>query len=310
MNDVSTWLISHNDCLHHDTGSGHPERIERLQAILAALDTPGFAELQRRDAEVAPRAALELAHGSEYVDAVMAAVPSTGRSQFNADTTLSPGSGDAALRSAGAAVQAVDAIQRGDARRVFCATRPPGHHAEPDESMGFCLYSNAAIAALHAQVVHGVQRVAVVDFDVHHGNGTQAILTGREGLFYLSTHQYPLYPGTGSRKENRPGNILNIPLPEGTGSADYRQQFHCEAISALIDFDPELLIISAGFDAAVEDPLAGLALTTDDFAWITDELVAVANYCCGGHICSLLEGGYDLDALARGVAAHVGRLMK
>lgn len=307
---MSTWLITHTDCLHHDTGSGHPERIERLEAILSALDTPDYSGLQRHEAIRAPRAALERAHDADYIDTVMASVPTTGRSQLNADTALSPGSGEAALRAAGAAIQAVDAIQGGEARRVFCAVRPPGHHAEPAESMGFCLFSNAAIAALHAQTVHGIQRVAVVDFDVHHGNGTQAVLSGREGFFYLSAHQYPLFPGSGSRKENRPGNILNIPLPEGTGSADYREQFHREAISALIDFDPELLIISAGFDAAIEDPLAGLALTTDDFAWITDELIAVANYCCGGHICSILEGGYDLDALARGVAAHVDGLMK
>ena len=307
---MSTWLITHDACLQHDTGSAHPERIERLEAILAALDTPAFADLQRHSAQAASRAMLERAHSPEYIDAVMAAVPASGRTQLNADTTLSPGSGEAALRAAGAAAQAVDAIQTGEARRVFCAIRPPGHHAETGESMGFCLFSNAAIAALHAQAEHGVHRVAIVDFDVHHGNGTQAVVAEREGLFYLSTHQYPLFPGTGSRKENQSGHILNIPMPEGTGSAEYRQQFHCEAISALIDFDPELMIISAGFDAAVEDPLAGMALTTEDFGWITDELVAVANYCCGGHICSILEGGYDLDALARGVATHVAGLMK
>ena len=307
---MSTWLITHRDCLDHDTGRGHPERIERLEAILGALEAPAFAGLLRHEAERAPRSALELAHEPAYIDHVLAAIPRSGHRQLNADTVVSAGSGEAALRSAGAALQAVDAIQAGAARRVFCATRPPGHHAEPDESMGFCLFANAAIAALHARLTHGIQRVAVVDFDVHHGNGTQRIFSGREGLFYLSLHQHPLFPGSGTRKENIPGNILNLPLPEGTGSAAYREQFHGEAIAALIDFDPELLIISAGFDAAVEDPLAGLALTADDFGWITDELVAVANYCCGGHVCSLLEGGYDLGALSRGVAAHVAGLMR
>ncbi|MEX0386807.1 histone deacetylase family protein [Spiribacter onubensis] len=307
---MSTWLITHPDCLAHDTGSDHPERIERLEAVLAALEALEFDALARHEAESAPREALERAHETDYIDDVFNAIPTSGRTHFNADTVVSPGSGKAALRAIGAALQGVDAIQSGQARRVFCATRPPGHHAEPDESMGFCLFSNAAIAALHAQAVHGVQRVAVVDFDVHHGNGTQRIFSGRDGLFYLSLHQHPLFPGTGTRRENIPGNILNLPLPEGTGSAAYRQQFHGEAISALIDFDPELLIISAGFDAAAEDPLAGLELTADDFSWITDELVAVANYCCGGHVCSILEGGYDLGALSRGVARHVAGLMR
>ncbi len=307
---MSTWLITHKACLEHDTGAEHPERIERLKAVLAALDDPAFATLERHTAERAPREALERVHDSAYIDAVFAAIPTTGRVQFNADTVISPGSAEAALRAAGAGLQAVDAIQSGLARRVFCAVRPPGHHAEPDESMGFCLFNSAAIAAHYARDVHGVQRVAVVDFDVHHGNGTQTLLEGEEGLFYLSLHQHPLFPGSGTRRENIPGNILNLPLPEGTASAAYRQQFHGEAISALIDFDPELLILSAGFDAAAEDPLAGLELTADDFAWITDELVAVANYCCGGHICSMLEGGYDLGALARGVSRHVAGLMR
>ena len=307
---MSTWLITHSDCEHHDTGSDHPERIERLEAINQALADPAFADLIRQPAEYGTREAIARAHDAAYIDAVFAAIPTSGRRHFNADTVVSPGSAAAAMRGVGAATQAVDAIQTGLARRVFCATRPPGHHAEPDESMGFCLFNNAAIAAFHAQAVHGVQRVAVVDFDVHHGNGTQTLFSGREGLFYLSLHQHPLFPGTGTRRDNRPGNILNLPLAEGTGSAAYRQQFHGEAIAALIEFDPELLIVSAGFDAAAEDPLAGLALTREDFAWITDELVAVANYCCGGHICSVLEGGYDLGALGRGVAAHVAGLMR
>jgi len=307
---MSTWLISHSACLAHDTGDGHPERSARLSAVLSALDTEAFSTLKRHQAQQAPRSALEWVHEADYIDAVLAAIPTSGHAYLNADTVVSSASSEAALRAAGAGIQAIDAIASAQARRVFCAVRPPGHHAEPDESMGFCLFNNVAIAAYHAQKTHGYQRVAVVDFDVHHGNGTQSEFAGQAGLFYLSLHQHPLFPGTGTRADNRPGNILNLPLPEGTGSADYRQQFHGEAIAALINFDPDLIIISAGFDAAAEDPLAGLELHEDDFAWITDEIVAVANYCCGGHICSMLEGGYDLDALSRGVAQHVAALMR
>lgn len=307
---MSTWLISHPSCLAHNTGDDHPERSDRLRAILAALDTPAFAALERHTAMPAPREALERAHTAEYVDRVLAAVPKTGRTHLDSDTVVSPDSGEAALHAAGAAIQGIDAIVAGHARRVFCAVRPPGHHAEPDESMGFCLFNNAAIAAFHAQKVHGIQRVAVVDFDVHHGNGTQTMLSDQPGMFYLSLHEHPLFPGTGTRRDNRPDNILNLPLAAGTDSANYRQQFHGEATDALIAFDPELIIISAGFDAAAEDPLAHLQLSADDFAWITDELVAVANYCCSGHICSILEGGYDLGALSRGVQRHVTQLMQ
>jgi acetoin utilization deacetylase AcuC-like enzyme len=307
---MSTWLLTHDACLTHDTGPGHPERIERLKTVLDSLDDPAFAGLQRHEAALAQPEALARVHEIDYIQTILDCVPLEGRAQLNADTVVSPGSAEAALRAAGAGIQAVDAIQTGEARRVFCAVRPPGHHAEPGESMGFCLFNNVAVAARHAQVNHGVQRVAVVDFDVHHGNGTQAMFANMPGLFYLSLHQYPLFPGTGSRQDNLPGNILNLPLAEGTDSAAYRQQFHGEAIAALIDFDPELLIISAGFDAAAEDPLAGLSLGADDFGWITDELVAVANYCCGGHICSMLEGGYDLGALSRGVSQHVAALLR
>lgn len=307
---MSTWLITHPSCLQHDTGAGHPEQIARLRAILKALDTPPFAALERHTAKAVSREALERVHTPDYIDHVMAAIPKTGWVQLDADTCVSPGSGDAALHAAGAAVQGIDAIVAGHTHRVFCAVRPPGHHAEPAEPMGFCLFNNAAIAAFHAQQAHGIQRVAIVDFDVHHGNGTQTMLMDRPGLFYLSLHEHPLFPGTGTRRDNRPGNILNLPLPAGTDSATYRQQFHGEGIAELIKFDPELIIISAGFDAAAEDPLAHLNLTADDFAWITREIVAVANYCCSGHVCSVLEGGYDLGALSRGVQRHVAELME
>lgn len=307
---MSTWLITHPACLAHDTGEGHPESSARLEAVLNALDAPAFAALTRIQAQPAPTAAIERLHHPNYIAAIEAAVPVRGYAQLNADTVLSPRSNEAARCAAGAGLQAIDALHSGAARRVFCAVRPPGHHAEPNESLGFCLYNNAAITAFYAREQHGYQRIAVVDFDVHHGNGTQTMLEGQPGYLYISLHQHPLFPGTGTRADNRPGNIVNLPLAEGTQSADYRQQFHGEAIAELIDFDPDLIIISAGFDAAAADPLAGLLLSSDDFGWITDELVAVANYCCAGQICSLLEGGYDLDALAAGAACHVQALMR
>jgi len=307
---MSTWLITHEAGLGHDTGPGHPECAARLETVLAALEAPRFATLERREAEAAAPDELRRVHAHAYVEETLAAIPEMGYRHLDGDTVVSPGSGEAALRAAGAVRQAVDAVMAGNARRVFCAVRPPGHHAEPDRSMGFCLFNNVAVGALHARVAHGVQRVAVVDFDVHHGNGTQAMLGGREGFLYVSTHQHPLFPGTGSRRENRPGNLFNLPMPAGTDSAAYREQFHGQVISALMDFDPELLLISAGFDADANDPLAGMNLATDDFAWVTEELVAVADYCCGGRIVSTLEGGYDLGALGRGVAAHVGGLLR
>ena len=307
---MSTWLITHPSCLAHNTGTGHPERIDRLRAILAALETPAFAELERHAATPVSREALEWVHTPAYIDQVLAAIPKTGHVHLDADTVVSPDSGEAALCAAGAAVMGIDASVAGPARRVFCAVRPPGHHAEPAQAMGFCLFNNVAIAAFHAQKVHGIQRVAVVDFDVHHGNGTQTMLANQPGMFYLSLHEHPLFPGTGTRRDNRPDNILNLPLPAGTDSASYRQQFHGEATDALIAFDPEIILVSAGFDAAAEDPLAHLELSADDFGWITEEIVAVANYCCSGHVCSVLEGGYDLGALSRGVQQHVAKLME
>jgi len=307
---MSTWLITHPACLEHDTGPGHPERRARLEAIEQALDDPAFATLTRVQAPLAPENAIARLHERDYIAHIDATIPARGRASLNADTVVSPGSGLAARYAAGAGIKAIDALHSGEAQRVFCAVRPPGHHAEPNESMGFCLYNNAAISAFHAREQHGYQRVAVVDFDVHHGNGTQTMLADEPGYLYISLHQHPLFPGTGTRADNRPGNIINLPLAEGTSSADYRQQFHGEAIAELVAFDPDLIIISAGFDAAAADPLAGLTLESDDFGWITDELVAVANYCCAGKICSLLEGGYDLGALGSGVACHVAALMR
>jgi acetoin utilization deacetylase AcuC-like enzyme len=228
---------------------------------------------------------------------------------LDADTIMSTGSREAALRAAGGAVMAVDAVMEGWAKQVFVAARPPGHHAERDRPMGFCLFANAAIAARHAQARWGLSRVAVVDFDVHHGNGTQDIFQADPTLFYASSHQYPCYPGTGSAEERGVGNIVNAPLPPGSGSAAFREAWEVLILPALEAFQPELLVISAGFDAHKADPLAQLRLEASDFAWLTGELMRLARAQCQGRVVSLLEGGYDLDALAESAAAHVRALM-
>jgi len=220
-----------------------------------------------------------------------------------------PLTGKAALRAVGAVCAAVDAVVGGEAANAFCAVRPPGHHAEPARAMGFCLFNNVAIGARHARAVHGLARVAVVDFDVHHGNGTQAAFEADATLFYASTHQSPLYPGTGGREERGVGNIVNLPLPPGTDSVGFRRAVADELLPALDEFAPELILVSAGFDAHAADPLAGLALTEADFAWITEALLVLAGRHCGGRLVSVLEGGYDLDALAASAAAHIGALM-
>ncbi|HKJ94078.1 MAG TPA: histone deacetylase family protein [Gammaproteobacteria bacterium] len=307
---MSTWLITHPVFLEHDTGDGHPERPARLRAILDALDSPAFAPLVRREAEAATLDELIRVHSRGYVEETLAAIPEEGLRSLDPDTVISPASGDAALHAAGAVRQGVDAVMTGDATRVFCAVRPPGHHAEPDRAMGFCLFNNVAVGALHAQRMHGAYHVAVVDFDVHHGNGTQAMLGKRDGFLYASTHQSPLFPGTGRRLENSPGRLYNVPLGFGTDSAAFREAFHNEIVDALIQFDPDLILISAGFDAHYSDPLAGLSLTEEDFAWATREVASVADYCCQGRIVSTLEGGYDLDALAACATAHVTELMR
>ncbi len=306
---MTTLLYSHNACLNHDTGRGHPERIARLEVILNALAAPEFHSLTRIEAPEASREQIALAHDRDYVDAVLKAVPKSGHVRADADTVMSPGSGEAALRAAGAVVAAVDAVIDGEADNAFCAVRPPGHHAEADRPMGFCLFNNVAVGAYHARAKHGLGRIAVIDFDVHHGNGTQHMFESESELFYGSTHQWPLYPGTGARSETGVGNICNAPLPLGAGSEQFRAAFDGIVLPALRTFAPELLLISAGFDAHRRDPLAGLELETEDFAWATVELMAVARQSCGGRIVSTLEGGYDLEALADSAAAHVRTLM-
>ena len=307
---MSTILLTHPACLAHDTGIGHPERIDRLRAVLAALDNEAFQNLDRREAPAATREQVARAHPRSYVDSVLGRIPESGLAALDADTIVSPGSGEAALRAAGAVCAAVDAVLSAEARNAFCAVRPPGHHAEPGRAMGFCLFNNAAIGAEHARKVHGLSRVAVIDFDVHHGNGTQAMFWDEPGLFYASTHQSPLYPGTGRAEESGAhGNIVNAPLPPYAGSTQFRDAFNDKILPALDTFAPELVMISAGFDAHLRDPLAHLQLTEQDFAWATRELCGVAAARCGSRVVSTLEGGYDLTALAASAAVHVRELM-
>ena len=304
-----TLIFEHAVCLEHDMGAGHPERPDRLRAIQLALAEPEFAALERRQAPLASWQQIALVHPQRYIDQVTAAAPKQGRVQLDPDTAMNPASLEAAQRATGAVCAAIDAVMAGEAKNAFCAVRPPGHHAEPERSMGFCIFNSVAIGAQHARAAHGLKRVAVVDFDLHHGNGTQAPFWDDEDLFYGSTHQMPLYPGTGATSETGAGNIHNFPLAPGAAGVDFRDAVTDGLLPALDGFKPELLLISAGFDAHADDPLAQLRLDTDDYAWISEELLAVAARHCHGRLVSTLEGGYDLAALAMATAAHVRVLM-
>jgi acetoin utilization deacetylase AcuC-like enzyme len=306
---MTTLLYTHPICLEHDPGAGHPESAARLRAVLAALADPQFAGIERREAPEAALDDLLLVHPRRHVERILNAVPGAGHVAIDADTVLSPASGRAALRAAGGVTAAVDAVVAGQADNAFCAIRPPGHHAEPDRAMGFCLFNNAAIGALRAREVHGLERVAVVDFDVHHGNGTQAAFAANENLFYASTHQYPLYPGTGAASETGVGNIVNVPLRPMSGSGPFRRAFSERVLPALDDFRPDLVIVSAGFDAHRADPLAQLMLEESDYTWVTEKLVELAARHAEGRVVSTLEGGYDLIALGASAAAHLRVLM-
>ncbi len=307
---MTTLLYSHPTCVEHDGGASHPERPDRLRAVMAALSDNSFQGLDRREAPQARVSDLERVHAPFHVEQIFSNIPESGHFRIDADTAMSPHSGEAALRAAGAVIAAVDAVLGGEADNAFCAIRPPGHHAEPNRAMGFCLFNNVAIGAVHAQDTADVQRVAVVDFDVHHGNGTQAAFYDKEDLFYASSHQSPCYPGTGLQSETgNYDNIVNAELPPGTGSEVFRAAYSDRILPALRAWKPDFLLISAGFDAHVRDPLAQLNLDEDDFAWVTHELLSVANDCCGGRVVSVLEGGYDLDALAASAAVHVTELM-
>jgi len=293
----------------HDTGPGHPERSARLQAVLDALEFDALSEIERRSPVAASVDQLLSVHDPSHVESTLAAIPVQGSRGLDPDTIVSPRSGEAALNAAGSVCAAVDAVLRGEADNAFCAVRPPGHHATANRAMGFCLFNSVAVAAAHARAVHGLERVAIVDFDVHHGNGTQDIFWDSQNVFYVSSHQSPLYPGTGSRSERGSmGNIVNLPLPSDSGSESMQQEYTETGLPALREFQPELIIVSAGFDAHKLDPLAGLNWLESDYAWITARLLEIADDCCSGRLVSSLEGGYDLDALGRSVATHVGVL--
>jgi len=309
---MSTLLISHPAFLAHDTGPHHPERPERLRAVMAALDDAAFAGLERMAAPTATLEQLMRVHPRNYVETILGIRPPDGeRVMIDGDTVMSAGSAEAALRAAGAVVAGVDAVLEGRVASAFAAVRPPGHHATPDIPGGFCLFNNVAIGARHAQARYGVERVAILDFDVHHGQGTQAVVDPDATLFYGSTHQFPLYPGTGSAREHGiDGNVVNVPLGPDSGSAQFRAAWSERILPQLDRFAPDLLIVSAGFDGHKRDPLAQLELETEDFRWITDELLSLAARHARGRVVSALEGGYDLEALAEATAAHVGSLMR
>ncbi|RVU34738.1 histone deacetylase family protein [Hwanghaeella grinnelliae] len=308
---MTTALFWHPSCREHNMGAGHPEQPARLDSVLVALEADAFEDLERVEAPRATREQILRCHPASHLDDILGSVPENGIVQLDADTSLSPGSGEAALRAAGAAVAAVDAVMTGKYQNAFCAVRPPGHHAEPQHPMGFCLFNNIAIGAEHAVAAHKADRVAVVDFDVHHGNGTQAMFARKPNMFFASSHQMPLYPGTGQESERGvAGNIVNVALPPNAGGEEFRIAFEVRILPALRDFKPNLLMISAGFDAHRDDPLANLNLVEDDYHWATSELAALADELCEGRIVSTLEGGYDLGALGRSAAAHVRALME
>jgi acetoin utilization deacetylase AcuC-like enzyme len=308
---MPTLLISHPACLDHQTPLGHPERSDRLRAVERALEQERFQTLVREQAPMAELETIALCHPLDYVEQVREASPKEGMVRLDADTTMSPGTFEAALRAAGGAVLAVDEVMGGTARNAFVATRPPGHHAETATPMGFCLFNNAAIAARHAQKRHGAERAAIVDFDVHHGNGSQDIFWSDRSVMYCSTHQMPLYPGTGATSERGEFNtVVNAPLRPGDGGEQFRSAMETVILPRLREFRPDVLVISAGFDAHVNDPLGGLNFVEEDFAWATRKLMDIADDSAGGRVISVLEGGYDLDGLANSVAAHVAALMR
>ena len=307
-----TTVFSHSACLGHNTGDGHPERPARMDAVEQALQSEELAgRLVRRDAEKATLDCIGLMHPQKYIEQIVASVPSSGVMRLDADTCLSPGSLEAVLRAVGAACSAVDEVILGISKNAFCAVRPPGHHAETNNAMGFCIFNTVAIAAAYARQKYGVERVAVIDFDVHHGNGTQEMFWSDQNLFFASTHQMPLYPGTGSKSERGEfNNIVNCPLMAGDGSSEFRAAISDIILPGLVAFQPDLLLVSAGFDAHMNDPLAGLNLQDSDYSWVTKQLLEIADKFTNGRLISTLEGGYDLSALTSSVASHVEELLQ
>jgi len=303
---MKSLILYHDDCLNHDPGHNHPERADRVRAVLSALENmPGT---ERLPAPLASREQICRAHDPDYYSLLQKSEPEEGLVTLDPDTFMSAGSFNASLRASGAACFAIDQVCAGKSRNAFCVTRPPGHHAEASVAMGFCLFNHAAVAARHAQAEHGIERVAILDFDVHHGNGTQAIFEKSPEVLYVSSHQFPLYPGTGQHDEVGLGNILNLPLPPNSGSDQFRATWAALGLPAVRLFQPELIIISAGFDAHEKDPLGQLELQDEDFGWITGEIRDLAENLCDGRLISILEGGYDLEALASASRTHVEAL--
>jgi acetoin utilization deacetylase AcuC-like enzyme len=308
---MSTLLLSHPACLEHLTPLGHPERPDRLRAIEQALEDEKFQTLAREQAPVAPAEIIALCHPMDYVEAIRNASPEEGMVRLDTDTSMSSGSYEAALRAAGGGMRAVDEVMTGKAANAFVSVRPPGHHAEVARPMGFCLFNNAAIAARYAQDRYDAERVTLVDFDVHHGNGSQDIFWSDKTVMYCSTHEMPLYPGTGAITERGEfNNIVNAPLRAGDGGEAFREAFEAVILPRLREFKPDLIVISAGFDAHTRDPLANLNLVEADYTWVTKKLMEIADASAKGRIVSLLEGGYDLQGLSRSVAVHVTALMR
>jgi len=308
---MTTLLVTHPACLDHMPPPGHPERPDRLRAIDRALEDPRFQDLVREQAPAATLEMIALCHPMDYIVEIRDATPQRGLVQIDADTSMSPGTFEAVLRAVGSGVMAADEVIAGRTANAFCAIRPPGHHAETVRPMGFCFFNTAAIVARHVQKRHGIARVAVVDFDVHHGNGTQEIFWSDPTVMYCSTHQMPLYPGSGAPSERGVhDNIVNAPLRAGDGGAEFRRAFETVILPRLGVFAPEFVVISAGFDAHMRDPLANLNLLEPDFGWVTGKIMEVADASASGRIVSVLEGGYDLQGLAGSAAAHVTALMR
>lgn len=307
---MTTELFRNPICLEHITLPGHPERPDRLRALDQVFEHENFDSLVRLEAKLADPQSVLLAHPQSHLDKVLNAIPETGIVQVDGDTTMSPLSFKAAMAAIGGAMEAVDHVFEGKADNAFVATRPPGHHAERETAMGFCLFNQAAIAARHAQKVHGAERVAIIDFDVHHGNGTQDIFFDDPSVIYCSTHQMPLYPGTGAKSETGKGNIVNAPLASNDGSDHFREAFKTRILPALRDASADLIIISAGFDAHHRDPLAQINLVAEDFDWATGKIMEIAEGSAQNRLVSLLEGGYDLLGLAESAGAHIYRMMK
>ena len=303
---MSTIIIHHDDCSRHDPGPRHPESVQRLHAVLGGLED--LCGLELLPAPLATVEQITRVHPDEYWALLKSSEPDEGHSGLDADTFMSPGSIDATLRGSGGMCFAIDQVLSSQAQRAFCAVRPPGHHAEAEWAMGFCLLNHVAIGAMHALKHPDISRVAIIDFDVHHGNGTQAIFEHNPDVMFVSSHQQPLYPGTGNSDETGCGNILNMPLSPGDGSAEFRKAWHTLGLPAVHGFAPELILVSAGFDAHERDPLAQLEVQDADYHWITREICELATDCCDGRLVSILEGGYDLKALASASRTHVQAL--